>query len=197
MLGSGKRRGSTGPCSDPWGTFRAKQVRTPSLPWALGWWLWALKILQSWKVACMLLVVQLLFSVWLFVTPWTVAQASSSFSISGVCSNSCPPNHLILYVAWLKDNGFRPRFNCITYPEGSDQELFSDDIDPYEALACCLWHFQKWLLPHDCSDKESFSAVMSLRIPNFSERKRGDYKYRLPSISHFLNSCICGHKKKP
>ena len=123
--------------------------------------------------------------------PWTVG-----FTISGVCSNSCPPNHLILYVAWLKDNGFRPRFNCITHPEGSDQELFSDDIDPYEALACCLWHFQKWLLPHDCSDKESFSPVMSLRIPNFSERKRGDYKYRLPSISHFLNSCICGHKKK-
>ena len=42
--------------------------------------------LLDWQV-----VVQLLSYVWLFVTRWTAAcQASLSFSISWVCSNSCP-----------------------------------------------------------------------------------------------------------
>ena len=45
-----------------------------------------LKSLGMWLV-----VVQLLSHVRLFVTPWTVAcQASLSFTISRVCSNSCP-----------------------------------------------------------------------------------------------------------
>ena len=39
----------------------------------------------------LLVVVQLLSCVWLFVTPWTAAhQASLSFTIYGVFSNSCP-----------------------------------------------------------------------------------------------------------
>ena len=44
-----------------------------------------------WKFNKLVLVVQSLSRVWLFVTPWTAAcQASLSFTISRVCSNSCP-----------------------------------------------------------------------------------------------------------
>lgn len=45
------------------------------------------------------------------------------------------------HVAWLEDNGLRPKLVCNIHPEDSDQELFSDDTDPQKALAYCLRHF--------------------------------------------------------
>ena len=87
-LGVANRQGSLVCCS-PWGHKELDTTRW--LNWTEDNILWKVSTRDLPKGILNRNVVQLLSHVWLFAIPWTAAcQASLSFTVPGVCSNSCP-----------------------------------------------------------------------------------------------------------
>ena len=76
-------------CCSPWGHKELDTTRW--LNWTEDNILWKVSTRDLPKGILNRNVVQLLSHVWLFAIPWTAAcQASLSFTVPGVCSNSCP-----------------------------------------------------------------------------------------------------------
>ena len=87
-------------------------------------------------------VVQSLSLIWLFVTPWTVeCQAPLSFTISWICSNSCPLS-LWCYLAISSSAPFLPLLPSIVIHQSAQS---------VQSLSCVRVFVTPWIPAHQAS----------------------------------------------
>ena len=144
--------------------------------------------------------VQLISRVWLFVTPWTVA--SQSFTIPGLCSNSCPLSQWCHPTISSSVTCFS---SCPQFFPAFPMRVFSNELALY--IRCPKYWSSRfsisssneyWGFPHDPNGKQSAYNAGDLGSISGLGRSPGEgnsYPLQYSGLENSMNCIVHGVTK--